>query len=1239
MNSRQGSASRPNDARPRLPFQAAWRLKFYRALNAVESWAPGSGGTTVGTPAKEVLINNRYRLVQMLGEGGMGRVWLADDTVERRQVALKEMHLEASARNAAADIAFKREFYTMTKLVHPNTVRVYDYGVLESGDRFLTMEAVRGEDLRTRIERKQVKPSEVIDVLISMAQVLGFIHSRYYVHCDIKSENIRITTQGAVKLMDFGLMHQLGLPSQGMLKGTPHYMAPEIPKGGAIDARTDLYSLGVLAFEMSTGRFPFEGKTLVEILDAHLNRPVPDLTQEADIAPGLRPIIEKLLAKEPRDRIQTAGELLRLLGEASGRRIGSEDYGVRASYLNCAELVGRESEQAALKLQVRALQEQRGGALFVTAPAGVGKTRLLQEFRLQTQLEEIPFFVGQCRAEGQAPMVPLAEALAPLVTHTHREFLAKFGPVLARFVPALRAAGHVPLASVDPLADKAANFEALGLWLKDVSDATPFVLCIEDLHWADAATIEYLNAAIRSLAQTRGMVLGTFRSNEVDRLSALFQTVDAGLTQRMELTPLSLQSVGTLVKTMLGDQSLPEGLAARLFEVTQGNAFFVTESMRAFIEQGALALVDGKWHLSQPPDALSFFSSINEAVSSRLKTLEGATLAFCRRIAPIGRLLDLPVVRAATALQDDSLFAALDALVERQFIQKNNDSYYFSHDTVREAIYQSTPELELRSAHQAVAEALEKISQSNPGILGYHFARGDDRMKAIKYILEDADQAQKANLLLRTAQKLSEAAELVESADYPKKVNTLIGLWARLIEVGSTGHTPTCVKYADKLLPLWERRLDVKKGAEAFHAETHRLARLPKFLARGRIQKLWSDQPLDPDSRDPLHIVPKLFAYRTLQSFSLSSIGEDERVLKVSDRQFADNPQPGPYRATAFTCKAIYLMHTGQLQAVGEGGRLAKTWHEEHLRTVGFMPRLLWRDYAWSHHFTILQQAMSGEPLDESIWKQGIALCRERRFSDIEWFLTASRGIHAALGGHALEMQATYDQLVDMMRQMGNPQMADSRLPIWVGLYWIQRLEREQAEAACAKIESWQRRLPTDHWMRRYAATFRALFDGQFAELAKADKSLEDALSVCGDVQSFRLRAQLLSARADVKSRMGHVDAARQYSTEALAIATDPVTRTAWDHTVALRASAVAHGGPEGIAKALQAATIAEKQGLTLHCALALTVAGRLGHESRPAEAAGWRQAGRALLSKEGAKALLENDDQRFCTTVGRLVV
>ncbi|HLM48896.1 MAG TPA: protein kinase, partial [Myxococcaceae bacterium] len=590
-------------------------------------------------------VTGRYHIRELLGEGGMGRIWLAEDVQEQRRVALKEMQVPSGLPHSKVEelvLMFRHEFFAMKRLQHPGTLKVFDCGMTGSGNRFITMEVVGGQDLSALARERAFDTATLYRVLIQMAQVLAFIHSRLYVHCDIKSSNVRITETGAVKLMDFGVMHQLGTPSAGRLKGTLEYLAPEWQRGASIDGRADLYSLGVMAFYLATRQLPFRGDTPGILLANHLIQSPPRPSSLCPVDPQLEEIILLLLAKDPRERFQDASELLEALCHASGEPLPQETLSARSSYLHVPEVVGRQEELDQLLGAILDADKGQSRAVLLGALAGVGKSRLLQEFELQAKLAELPFGLGQCRAEGLAPLAPIVQALRALVPHTPEALLTRLGPLLGKVVPTL-ATAPAPVFQ-DENAEKMAVFGALVEWLQTLGRQLTFVLCLEDLHWADSASLEVLNVIIRALHGTRGVVVGSFRSNELSRLSLAFATVDEGLTSRLELAPLKAEHLDALVHQVLPGLDVPAGFVARLHVITGGNAFFVTECLRALVEQGALLRVGGRWSTQADLEGHPLPGSIREAVLARLATLPGEQVALLRRLAPAGRSLELPLV-------------------------------------------------------------------------------------------------------------------------------------------------------------------------------------------------------------------------------------------------------------------------------------------------------------------------------------------------------------------------------------------------------------------------------------------------------------------------------------------------------------------------------------------------------------------------------------------------------------------
>ena len=222
-----------------------------------------------------------YRILDLLGRGGMADVYRAEDERLGREVALKLVPPEF-ARDPDRVERFEREVRAAAKLTHPNIVTVHEFGQ-EEGQPFYTMALMRGGDLKARIQAhpEGMPPEEGQGIALAVARALEYAHGRGFVHRDLKPENILFGEDGAPQLTDFGIARAMSsgtrMTATGMSVGSPHYMSPEQARGQAVDGRSDLYSLGVVLYEMLTGRVPFDAADTLAVALRHLNDPVPAL--------------------------------------------------------------------------------------------------------------------------------------------------------------------------------------------------------------------------------------------------------------------------------------------------------------------------------------------------------------------------------------------------------------------------------------------------------------------------------------------------------------------------------------------------------------------------------------------------------------------------------------------------------------------------------------------------------------------------------------------------------------------------------------------------------------------------------------------------------------------------------------------------------------------------------------------------------------------------------------------------
>jgi eukaryotic-like serine/threonine-protein kinase len=259
------------------------------------------------------VIAGRYELLELIGRGGMSSVWKADDRLLDRTVAIKVLH-EQYTKDEEYVERFRREARSVAQLSHPNIVTVIDRGE-EDGRQYIVFECVEGENLKQLIERSGPLPvREAVLLTLQMARALAFAHDRGLIHRDVKPQNVLLNEDGQAKMTDFGIARSVdveGVTITGTVLGTSEYIAPEQARGQRVDALTDVYSLGVVLYEVLTGGVPFQGENFVAIALRHVNEPPPSvLDRRPDCPPRLAMAVERAMAKRPEDRFASMQELV-----------------------------------------------------------------------------------------------------------------------------------------------------------------------------------------------------------------------------------------------------------------------------------------------------------------------------------------------------------------------------------------------------------------------------------------------------------------------------------------------------------------------------------------------------------------------------------------------------------------------------------------------------------------------------------------------------------------------------------------------------------------------------------------------------------------------------------------------------------------------------------------------------------------------------------------------------------------
>ncbi len=702
-------------------------------------------------------LQDRYRLDTAAGQGGMGTVYRAHDLLLDRPVAVKVLnasHLGTQGRNRLL-----QEARAAARLNHPNIVGIYDAGEA-AGVSYIVMELVAGRSL---YEAWPLPPAQMLEVARQVCAALEHAHTHGIVHRDLKLENILIMAGGdeaappIVKLTDFGLARSLAsrLTQDGGLIGTVFYLAPEIALGQPVDGRADLYSLGVLLYELTTGRLPFTGDDPLAVVSQHLHAPVvPPHTHQPDLPPALDALICRLLAKEPADRPATAGEVRAVLEALlQGEAVDPAPHRSPLDHLARGRLVGREREAAEVRAHWQRAAAGEGQVLLISGEPGIGKSRLVQDLLTYVGAAGGQTFTGECYAEGGFPYGPLAQILRPALSEA--ALVAGLAPAqladLLTLAPDLAAAGLGPAAaagrSLEPQFEQHRVFESFVALSAALAARAPLLLCVEDAHWADSGTLFLLRHLARRTRRLPVLIVLTYRETDLDQACCLPEVLSdltrERLAVRLKLGRFDLAGTRALLQTLLPG-TLSEALIAAIHQETEGNPFFVEEVCKTLIEEGRLVLAEGQWRADRL-DEIIIPQSVRVTLQARVAKLPEPAQEALRLAAVLGREFDFETLTRASELPEETLIAALEAAERAQLITEarrpGRPAFSFAHALIPSALREGTSRLRRQRLHRRAGLALETLRPEDYEVLAYHAEQAGDEPRARTYTLRAGERA------------------------------------------------------------------------------------------------------------------------------------------------------------------------------------------------------------------------------------------------------------------------------------------------------------------------------------------------------------------------------------------------------------------------------------------------------------------------------------------------------------------
>ncbi len=727
------------------------------------------------------ILSNRYWIAERIGEGGMGSVYRALDRLTGKQVAVKRVAEGTLLLNDATDsallptrsamfttllldqsgstlrYALAQEFQILASLRHPHIISVVDYGFDAEQRPYFTMDLLHAPETILTAARDK-SPLAKMRYLAQILQALDYLHNRGVIHRDLKPGNVLVQND-QVKVLDFGLA-VLAEQARRTTAGTLAYLAPEVLSGQAASRASDLYAVGVIAYEIFASRHPFDLVDMTTFFDEVINK-APDLGAIQPI--GYAAIIERLLAKDPATRYGSAREAMNAFYVAAGQPLPVEDANIRDSFLQAAPLIGRERELEQLAGALTAASEGHGSAWLIGGESGVGKSRIFAELATRAVVRGVLVLRGGAVQDGAAGFQLWIEPLRRLllaaeVSDAEAAILKTIIPdaerLLRRKLPDAPAMDDPKSGQARLLATVTAIFHRI---------AQPVLLILDDLQWAgeeSLALFRQLNPADRPL-----LIMGGFRDDERADLPTTLKGA-----RHIRLERLAGNQIADLSAAMLGEHGRQPELVAYLERETEGNIFFLVEVVRLLAETaGQLARIDAS---ALPESGMA--GGIRQIVARRLARVPAGALPLLHMAAVLGRELDMDLLNDAL----DDWQAWLTSCADAAILEIRNERWQFTHDKLREGVISALDADEMRRLHEAAARAIERVYPDAPdraAALVRHWHIAGDTTKEYHYARLAGERARQVGSGIDAVRFFRRALALAPNPGEAARMTALLG--------------------------------------------------------------------------------------------------------------------------------------------------------------------------------------------------------------------------------------------------------------------------------------------------------------------------------------------------------------------------------------------------------------------------------------------------------------------------------
>jgi Nif-specific regulatory protein len=738
--------------------------------------------TVPSVEMSSVALPPRYRLIEILKETETTAVYHVWDAVDDREEALKILRSELSGTQQI--LQFRSEVSTLAGIHHPNIVRIYDFSLLQ--DRFpcFSMEYVRGRRINEVFDGSNW--SELLGVLIQAAIGLQHIHHRGIIHFDLKPSNLLVDDQRRLKITDFGVAAEASTLFERKIRGTFHYMAPEVLRQEEVDPRADLFSLGMTLYETVTGTLPTWGLSKPEVLLARLDGRIRAPSELNPAVPrDVEAMILRLLAYDPRDRYPSASALIHELSSATGVEEPAAELLSAEGELHAVPLIGREGEIEEILAALHRAREGEGGGIILAGPGGMGKSRILEDVMLRAQLEGAQVYRGRCQANRKTLYAPFFSIFQKMLRSVNPD---------ANAAEELRSMMRPILSSPHGGGEKGRKYRFFNRIVQSIQDvygflkvagasSSPLILMVEDLQWADASTIDLFTFLIGEAKGSKLLVIGTLTTEMGESAERSRPPAEVPLPERwvrrtressiriVRIDGLDEGKVRDYAGSILGTQNLPEEFVHWIYWETSGSPLQIRRVLEYLIRHHYLSWTSEGWQADlERIQTLRLAGGAAAFWNDQVDALDEEARLVLQMASVLGDHFDLDSLAAITEMPDETVYEQLQRLSAGTLLREDQEEggFRFPQVSLRDAVYASLPETSRTRAHRMIAEYLEQTlpngGSENLGLVAFHYSRSDAIDKGIEYCVRAGETASATLVHEQAAEFYRLALELMDLA-------------------------------------------------------------------------------------------------------------------------------------------------------------------------------------------------------------------------------------------------------------------------------------------------------------------------------------------------------------------------------------------------------------------------------------------------------------------------------------------